>query len=615
MIKYFLSLFIVFFLHQNIINAAIFVTPRTDVILYGNIYSDRLNPFSTNDMYYRIAGGTPLRLIRQIPFDNGLCKDIVFVEVEGGYYKGIKGFIYRDLVVLTSGNSLEYPDIVFLEDYTYDNVTIRKGEIYSIVDRSYRNDSGEILFIVKNKNIQGQRAIILDNTTIVRFILDRRDDIGYQLNNGNPVLRVVSTRSSIPLNGFSNSNGAITDDQGYAVQGVRRGDIFNKNGFTPVIVSSDRLNLNFSAETNRLVLSSDSITKIDSDDGYISLIVMSLGSSHNHISYSFLNSSLSDKLAVPNPGITGLRLLRATYTGIDNGEIGITVVLNSDSGSELMVYDISTKRWNIPLITIIDGKRTINISDSSFIAEFGSINSELPDRIIRLSDNYSMPQFLERSGNVNFCNNEGFINNSGVQLELICQTIDDPLNIYRRIVEVNSGAVEIDNTGLEYNGEKDGFSRYYNGIWKRDSFRINNRLVDPNLMLEGLGDMEIISPNRIIFNNNGIRIDGEFIRTGQDKGIIIIRYCTVPVRYNVFNTLHILSDSIFDSELMIPVNISITAGVLEIGFDAIYWKRRTTSLISGFNGTVLQVSGYGFGNPAYPANQNRSVYRVFFVLK
>ncbi len=608
------------------------VSPISKSLLFIACYPGRLNPFSVLDKYYQIDETTSLKVLEELKFNNGFFSDILKVEVTGGYYRGVVGYLFENQVVLQYNRLNEYPDIVFTADYRANGLSIKKGEIFSIYDTVFDPERGEVLKVNLDKSVEGGRVFELSDKSLYRFVINRQADVNYFSESGGSAIMIADVGSFISIEGFKTAAGLLTDKEGYLL--VDNGDTvtLTKDGYSPVYHHGDGLSLYFVAELDYISYLSDASTKRSGLSKSFQINTKNYGVM-NRLGYSFLEDTKLDLLCLPSFDSSLGNVIDGFY--IDNlqdgvsGELAFKTSHSFASGYQayqVYQYDQSINRWIKKESINGSGQITTILHSGGYyalVSEFGQKTMSQTGKL-RIShsdaynDAYSQVYLLGSEGGV-FSVDRSTISGGMTYIELpigeyqvFCIVSDDPLNIKSQLVKIGSGET---NIAFEYSkdflGDRPGFSKYYYGRWKMHSFKKNNKIVKPGNEFEALGDLDILGENILRFSGQNCLVTARFHRTGKDMGLIVIRRSSLPVYLQSMKTFHKISPSLYDSELVIPVIVTHFVGVLQISFDAVYFSRRKL-LDDEYSQNTPVLSGFPFGEQKYPETEEKALFKIFY---
>ncbi|OHD09670.1 MAG: hypothetical protein A2Y34_15800 [Spirochaetes bacterium GWC1_27_15] len=609
--KLILPILIILFSSHLFADEIIF-NPINKTYIYNNFVADRLYPFAYTNEMYLVDSKVNLKLIEEIESDNFLFGDILKVEIIDGYYKGKIGYILEDYLKLSNFSIKNGLEVYFKENSkSLDGKIIFFKEMRCLIKESRIEEGQEVLVLQKQPYIK-EDFIDFANKNSIRYIIDIVSDINYYLRNNKAVIKVVNSQNLFELenvscgDNLSNYDGIIFCDR-------KNSYFLEKKGFTKSIIIPQKgenvflsfiepveyidFKPNFFYEKNNFSFFSDSTQKIG---------VKVLG---DDFSYFCMPDLTDDKLITKDCFyIENIPQNVKLFCNIK--EVFHPVYLNYFNEEKLL--------WETVNLIYEDGSYKLNILKSGYYAlltyqetsytNLNIIKNAKSSRIFLKNKNNSfIKQYMSQNDDVlKIPINE--------EVEVISFLKDNPYTLYQKRIRKDDLNIEIISNYTKKEVKK--FNKLFYGMWQKTGIKKDNKIIKDieknNNILEFFGRMELNEGNKIVFYNDFYKIEGFFELIDDYKIIIYIKKINYPVDDISYGEKYFVSQSVFNSNLVIPAFYSFYGGTLQISFDTIFFDRRMTFKDQNKYDKSIIGESLSFRNYFFPQTEDNCKYKIYF---
>ena len=612
----------------------IYLSPIKNTMLYDN-FTDTLYPFFYSKLF-KLDNKTSLKLINEIEYSNGLFGDILKVEVLDGYHKGKIGYILEEKVHINLISIKKGAQVFFKHDtYIYNNRLLIEKETKCSIEESRIESGKEVLTLRFSSSTLKNLSIEYHNKNHIHFIINKSSEIAYYQRKGMSIVKIVDPNTLLPVekasynNSFSGSYGILYIDkkENFPLY------IIKKKGYTDGII------IPFNKKENAFLCFMENLDYIKYYDDRESI--------YEKRFYQFIidskNKSISNKvgvkiLSIQNFAIFGYPLITQKNFEIKGGfyiknasiipETKCKLAIN-DKNLLLMHFDTKLVKWQmIPILQKDNSYIIKNLQDGYYLLvcqkklQYIPIEIKTPNKITT-----SRIFFRDKNGKISFQTNLSSLkkrpllsdNNTLIpegRYETLFFDPGMPSNLFQKIVYINSPKYTYENKNFfedkTHENAPKGLPPIYNGLWYRKGIKKNNNLVKEKNILEYLGDMNFVSPNKISFNTNTYKMEG-YIEIIDKKRLYIHLTGISEIIENYDDTQkYLVTPSLFNSQLIIPAFYSFYVGIFQISYDSVYFKRKKIYNDIYSKKPLIKMTSMAYGNPVFPVSEKETKYKIYF---
>ncbi len=616
-----------------------FFKPIKKAYIYDNFYND-LYPFMYSKNILILDEYATLKLLEEIEYNNGFYKDILKVEIIEGNHKGAIGYILEDDVTICFESIKKNASLFFKDDVVLDNkIKIEKKTKCRILSSKIQSEKESLTLQITNDPMLKDFIFEYSDKDKLHFIIDKKGEILYFLHKGFIVIKLIDQENLMQIenaeynkeksdeygilyiNNEKNLNHFIIKKEGYS-DGII---IKNKNDENIFLCFMQKLKyIHYFNDGKTICVKGqyqlDIINKNISDNKLIRFKTLSLDD------YSFFCYPLFDK---KNFSIKG-----GFY--INNIPLNSDIqckILSKDPDNKLYYFNNNNFEWeSIPFFKT-ENNILYNISNDGYYLVIKENDIKYNEVIFLNKNRCISSNIFIRNKNGDIC-----ITGSGYKSDNLEKKVTIPDDKYEAvlfspdfpnmIVQENFNT-ELNNiielcyfnnedklTSNKFNMELYGLESSYNGKWTKKAVQKNNyfiKKIDDNI-LEYLGDMQFISPDKICFSTKDYIIEGYLDLINEKKAYINITYISGTIHNDIDSQDYIINPSLFNSKLIIPIIYTYYAGVLEISFDMIYFNRKKLYNKKD-DQYAIKMESYTFLNPEFPKSEKECIYKIFFTLE
>jgi hypothetical protein len=623
-----LLIFIILLFFLTYVNPDIFFNPIDKTILYNN-FEGELYPFLNTTKRITLDNNTALKLLEEYNFDNCFFNDVLKVEVVEGNYKGEIGYVLEDEVEINKLSVKNNEKIFFKDDTHIDlyKLNIPKDTRCEIINSRIENKT-EILTLKIISGIMKNTVIECSLKNKIHYIVNKKTEILYFTRNGFNAIKIISSDNLFEIENaeFKNSR---SDQDGFIYIDVNINyAIIRKEGYTDGIIKNDSLiNLCFMNKLD-FVKYYDDRSSVYKNGIYEFEIRSRNYGVKDEIGVSVISDNDLSVFAYPEFDCLNYRIIGGFFIKKPNESIQVDSTIKfSRKGAVFFYYDYGLKTWINQNIFELNGKyKASDIKGGFYILAEKKSNGEKNDNL-KINDINKM-----NISNLFFRNNNGefyiknFLNDMRLSFnryECFFLSLEEPFKVNSIIIDFNeinrSANLFLSDIKSKDEGVNElkrelllkNFFKKYKGRWNRYAAKRDNSVItEINKNFEFLGDMELVEPDKIIFKNNTLIIEGIIELVDSKKLNIKIVNFNGILKSKFDDYFYKINPSLFSSQLIIPCYYQFYQGIMELDFDGVFFIRR--NIYNDNPEKYLLIEGNYFLFTDYPESAEKSKYKLYF---
>lgn len=593
---------ILFIFSYTLFHSVVYLSPINDTMLYMEYDSTNLYPFSSKTSMLMIKNTVRLKLLDELYPENNLFDDILFVEVDSGYYKGQKGYIEKSKTRISGINHRNPPHIIIKR--IPDNNSLKYNQSYPVMYSKIVD--GKEIITINTGTSKNENPFNITDKNLFRFYISETKDIEYHNRQNNLIIKIVDSDTLLPVqNAYIKKSNYRSSSYGIIYIPYEK-----KLQYKNIAVTADNFTENIIdiRENNNIYIAflKEKRNNNTLEDFYYEIDNRNLSCEYyNYRPYSTSFFEINDTLRANYRFHNGIELISPldktfNLTLKKNSKVSNLVEVRKDRLIEIPFQKSDNPITKIsPLKTYFIVKKKDKDRQS---ANFKSISSHSSDFYLIGKDNF---YYKHSKNSISKIPEDNY--------EIIYFTSESPYFIRQETVN-HTGFTDF--TPDEYKQEKiyhdfNHLSRHHAGKWEK----IENR--GQKNTLEELGDLTLYDNGRIEFTNNKNTLKGFYNITDETlKHMkIIINYSKLPVYFEKYNLKSYIFPSLFHNQLIIYAIYDYYAGMISLNFNNIKLKNfRDTENISFHNNSFITSNSEFVFNETFPENEKTN-YKLFFEYK